>query len=75
MLYTDQKDYTTMSWRIMAKSTRTGQRVQNFHLNGYQIKTKQEAEQHAQYLADQQTKWTGHTWLPVVEHYVNSRGR
>jgi hypothetical protein len=64
-----------MSWRIMAKSTRTGQRVQNFHLNGYHIKTRDEAELQAQYLADQQTKFTGHTWVPVVEHYVNSRGR
>lgn len=64
-----------MSWRVMAKSTRTGQRVQNQHLNGYQPKTRAEAEQEAEYLADQQTKFTGHTWLPIVEHYVNSRGR
>jgi hypothetical protein len=75
MLLTDQKDYTTMSWKIMAKSTRTGQRVQNHHLDGYRVKTRQEAELEAQYLADQQTKFTGHKWLPVVEHYVNSKGR
>ena len=64
-----------MSWKIMAKSIRTGQRVQNHHLDGYQVKTRDEAEREAQYLADQQTKFTGHTWIPVVEHYVNSKGR
>ena len=56
-----------MAWRVMAKNTRTGQRVQNHHLDGYVVKTEAEARREAQRLAEDQSKRTGQPWVPVVE--------
>jgi len=64
-----------MSWRVMARNTRTGQRVQNHHLDGYKVTSRQEALREAQRLAEDQSQRTGQPWVPVIEQFVNSRGR
>ena len=58
------------AYKIMAKNTRTGIRVQQQNLTGYLNTDLETANRAAQDFAQQQTAKTGDSWLAMVELYT-----
>jgi len=58
------------AYKIMAKNTRTGVRVQQQYLTGYVNTDLETANRAAQDFAQQQTTKTGDSWLAVIETYT-----
>lgn len=58
------------AYKIMARNSRTGIRVQQQYLTGYLITDLETANRAAQDFAQQQTTKTGDSWLAAVEIYT-----
>jgi hypothetical protein len=58
------------AYKIMAKNTRTGLRVQQQYLTGYLVTDLETANLQAQDFAQQQTARSGDSWQAVVETYT-----
>lgn len=58
-----------LAYRIIAKNTKTKQRVEQQFLNGYKVTNETEALRLAQDLAEKQSRRSRDTWEAVVETY------
>jgi hypothetical protein len=61
------------AYKIIAKNSKTRQRIQQQYLNGYLVTDYTEALRLAQDLAEKQSRRSGETWTAVVETFETSR--